>query len=144
MHTPPPYILFPRPPPDLSHGCEIKSGSGLGTRLPPPKDTENITPASTVANLPPFVSGKIWMVKQLLAPSIVIVHWRWNLFKVNSGKAFICELTQIFRAYLLTAQPLKVWLCKQQWLYPLYSALLAWLLIHSMDSPVSSWFDSET
>ena len=52
--------LYPLPQatPRFIPWLQDKIWGDLGTRLPPPKDTENITPASTVASLPPFVSGE--------------------------------------------------------------------------------------
>ena len=80
---------------------------------PPPNDTDNITHTSTVADLPPFVPistpNFTWgdldgeaFVRTIDSSYDVIVHWRRNLFKVPSGKAgkaFIRELTRLFRAY---------------------------------------------
>ena len=76
-------------------------------------DTKNITPAPTVADLPSFAPISIpnfrWgdLGGEVFACTIdssydEIVHWRQNPFKVPSekaGKAFIQEITQMFRDY---------------------------------------------
>ena len=76
-------------------------------------DTKNITPAPTVADLPSFTPISApnfqWgdFDDEVFARTIDssyndIVHWRQNLFKVplgKAGKAFIQEITQLFRAY---------------------------------------------
>ena len=85
--------------------------------------TPTISTSAIIADLPPFVPISTpnfrWgdVDGETFACSInrsyeVIVHWRWNLFKVPSGKAgkaFVRELTRMFRA-TLTALPSKVWL----------------------------------